>query len=111
MALTQDAKRLLRDNLKTSWSRVGAVIAAVLAWVPVHKGAEALGIEHKKTAVVIFYVASAVLLLFVFLVRSVRQAYEKLGPGVPSQKALAELAAKFFGFEKELIEDKVVIYN
>ena len=44
-----------------------------------------------------------------FLYKSLHQAYEQLGPATPTQKALAELAAKFIGFEKKEMNDDCIM--
>ncbi len=113
MHFTDDAARLLRDNLRSTYAKVAAAAAVLLAWTAPFKAAEYLGIEsksHRWLAVCAFYAVLAIVTLVAFLIRSLRQAYERLGPGVPSQKALADLAAKFIGVEKQVMIDECQIH-
>ena len=108
MAFSDDAVRLLRENLQSAYSKVSAIAVALLAWTLPYKAAEYLGVAnpwHRWLAVLCFYCVVGISTLVVFLYKSLHQAYEDLGPAIPTQKALAELAAKFIGFEKKEMKD------
>lgn len=109
---SDDAKRVLRDNLQHAWAKVATVVAVALAWLGPYKAADYLGvvkIRYRLLVVAIFYFVAGVSVIIFFLYRSVRQAYEKLGPEIPTQKALTEMAGKFFGWRKDTFSSKVLI--
>ena len=113
MQLKDDAIRVLRENLTGATAKVAAVGTIALAWLGPYKAADYLGVEkvrYRLLAVAGFYLVGGIAIVILFLARSLHQAYERLGPGVPSQKALAELAGKFFGVEKKLVSDECIVF-
>ncbi len=107
-----DAGRVLRENLKSSYARVGTAIGVALAWLGPYKAADYLGVTDRRDKILIviaFYVVAGIALVITFLIRSLRWAYAKIGPDDPTEKALSKLAAKFLGVEKELFVSEVCI--
>jgi hypothetical protein len=112
MAFSDDAKRVLRENLHQAWLKVAAVVAIALAWLPSWEATEYLGITkfwYKVLAVSIFYFIAGTSIVIIFLARSVKDAYERLGPEIPTEKALTELASKFVGVQKSSFKCFVVV--
>jgi hypothetical protein len=112
MAFSDDAKRILTENLRNAYAKVGTAVVIALAWLGPYEAAEHLGVPgiwYKLLVVAAFYLIAGVCVIIVFLYRSVRQAYEKLGPEVPTQKILTEVAAKFIGVQKQTFSNEVCI--
>jgi hypothetical protein len=114
MAFPEDAKRLLRDNLRTAGSKISAGAGFALAWVAPYKAAEYLGVAsrlHKWLFVLLFYVVIGVLTIILFLYRSLHEAYQRMGPSFPTQKAFADFSATFIGVVKQEMIDEAFIFG
>ena len=102
MKFTEDAKRLLRENLDKTWQKSVAVLLFILAALP------AMGVVVKEslplTSKVLY--ASAVLVPFLviyliyFLVYSLRRAYRLVPETTPVHSHLADILSSLFGLRK-----------
>jgi hypothetical protein len=103
MALSDDARRMVAENLREAWKRYVAVAGLALAILPVYELASALIssflLRLAAVAGTIFLLVVAFLLYF--MLRSLRRAYAALPPDAPTHRHLAEILGKFFGVQKK----------
>ena len=100
--LTEDAKRLLRENLSATWQKSVAGALFILALLPVMGVAlkEGLPLATKfKVTFSVLIVALVVYLLY-FLVFSLRKAYLFVPESVPKHRHLADVLSSLFGLRK-----------
>jgi hypothetical protein len=112
MALTENARRLLRENLPEAWKRYAAALGFAVGWYPVYRISEIFVQRtlHSFLLTAAAYSVAAIGFILYFMYSSLQEAYTKLGPEVPSHRALSELAGKFFGIYKKIHVVNVLIH-
>jgi hypothetical protein len=99
-------KRLIKENVTEAWKRYVAVAGLFIAWYPVYKIVDVFwhekSVPWKSVATAIIYAVFGTVFLIYFLYKSLSDAYQKIGPEIPTHKQLTELNGKFFGLQKKV---------
>lgn len=102
MKFTEDAKRLLRENLDETWQKSLAVALFILAALPVMGvvAKESLPLTSKVEYASAVLAAALVIYLLYFLVYSLRRAYRLVPETTPAHRHLADILSSLFGLRK-----------
>jgi hypothetical protein len=100
--LTEDAKRLLRENLSSTWQKSVAFALFVLTILPVMGVAlkENLPLSVKLKVSFGVLIAAFLIYLLYFLSYSLRRAYLFVPESVPAHRHLADILSLLFGLRK-----------